>query len=118
MQVPAQRYERSDKRYRAQPPSWDYQESVQVKRIGTSGSLRWQGKGYFVSNALNGRWVGVEPVEDKLLVRYRQMYLCEIDLKTDRVTSFLKPATTGGGRLQHNQGKELLKVYRMSWLNL
>ena len=36
------------------------------------------------------------------------MYLCEIDLKTDRITSFLQPvkkanlletATTGGGRL-------------------
>jgi len=44
-------------------------------------------------------------VEDKLLVRYRQMYLCEIDLQTDRITSFLQPVkkanhlerdTTGG----------------------
>jgi len=68
----------------------------------------WQGKAYFVSNALSGKWVGVEPVEDKLLVRYRQMYLCEIDLQTDRITSFLQPvknanrverATTGGGPL-------------------
>jgi len=109
MQVPAQRYEPSRKRYQAQPRSWDYEDSVQVRRIGANGCVRWQGKGYFVSNALNGKWVGVEAVEDKLLVRYRQMYLCEIDLKKNRITSFLQPkkkvnrlkkATTGGGLLQ------------------
>ena len=65
--------------------------------------MPWKGKAYFVSNALSGKWVGVETVEDKLLVRYRQMYLCEIDLQTDRITSFLKPATTGGGRLQETR---------------
>ena len=81
---------------------------MQIRLIGASGSVPWKGKAYFVSNALSGKWVGVEPVEDKLLVRYQQMYLCEIDLKTDRITSFLQPvkkvnrletATTGGGRL-------------------
>jgi len=106
MQVPAQRYEPSRKAYQAQPRSWDYEDSVQVRRIGASGSVKWQGKAYFVSNALSGKWVGMEPVEDTLLVRYRQMYVCEIDLKTDRITSFLKKvnrlerATTGGGPLQ------------------
>ena len=108
MHVPAQRYEPSQRRYQAQPRSWDYEDTVQVRLIGASGSVPWKGKAYFVSNALSGKWVGVEPVEDKLLVRYQQMYLCEIDLQTDRITSFLQPvkkanrletATTGGGRL-------------------
>ena len=102
MQVPAQRYEPSRKHYQTQPRSWDYEDTVQVRLVGASGNVPWQGKAYFVSNALSGKCVGVEPVEDKLLVRYQQMYLCEIDLRTDRVTSFLKPVKDSN-RVERNQ---------------
>ena len=84
--------------------------SVHVRLIADSGNLPWKGKAYFVTNALSGKWVGVETVEDKLLVRYRQMYLCEIDLQSDRITSFLKPATTGGGGLQETRAQLPMKV--------
>ena len=31
-------------------------------------------------------------MNDRLLLRYRQMYLCGIDLRTDQVRSFLRPS--------------------------
>jgi len=102
MQVPAQRYKPSRRHYQTHPRSWDYEDTVQVRLVGASGNVKWQGKAYFVSNALSGKWVGVEAVEEKLLVRYQQMYLCEIDLKKDRVTSFLKPVKDPN-RVERNQ---------------
>ena len=95
MQVPAQRYQPSRRAYQARPRAWDYGEGLTVVRVGFSGSLSWQGKTYFISNALNGKWVGIRPVEGHLLVRYRKMCLCEIDLRTDQVTSLLEPVPDG-----------------------
>ena len=79
---------------------------MQVRLIGATWSESWKGKAFLsVMRSVASGWAWME---DKLLVRYQQMYLCEIDLKTDRITSFLQPvkkanrletATTGGGRL-------------------
>ena len=65
-------------------PGW------QLKQIYPSGQLRWDGSLYFVSTALRGRQVGVLEVDERLLVRYRQMYLCEVDLKNQRVHSWIR----------------------------
>jgi len=82
MEVPAQRYRRSRRSYNPKPAPWEYPCGVQVKRLNSRGCLT-VGKGRsFVCEALAKEWVGVEEVEDKLLVRYRHMYIREIDLRT------------------------------------
>ena len=40
------------------------------------------GDRYFVCEALADEWVGVEELEDKLLVRYRHLYIREVHLPT------------------------------------
>ena len=89
MQVPASRYRDSEKAYQDPPPSWRYAAGLSVMRIGASGNLRFGKRDYFVSMSLAGRRVGVESVDGKLLVRFRQMYVREIDLKTGHSQSLM-----------------------------
>ena len=90
MQVPADRYRASPLALQAEPAAWGYPPGWQLTQIYPSGQLRWDGSLYFVSTALRGRQVGVLEVDERLLVRYRQMYLCEVDLKNQRVHSWIR----------------------------
>ena len=82
MGVPAQRYRRSPRPYNPRPASWDYASRLQVRRLNVQGCLSLANRYYFVCEALAHEWVGIEELEDKLLVRYRHMYIREINLRT------------------------------------
>lgn len=92
MQVPRQRFCNSPRAYNPKPEPWDYSHGWQVHLIYPSGSFRWRGHDYFVSQALTGRKVGVLYVDGQLLVRYRHMYLCEVDIARRRVRSWIRPS--------------------------
>jgi transposase InsO family protein len=79
MKRPVERYRASARAYRAEPPEWEYPDGSIVRRLNTQGFLYWQGENWFVSEALAGRRVRVESVEELLLVSYRHMYVREID---------------------------------------
>ena len=53
-----------------------------VKRLNPQRCLSVGEGRYFVCEALAREWVGIEELKDKLLVRYRHMYVREIDLPT------------------------------------
>ena len=82
MEVPAQRYCHSPRRYNPAPAAWEYPGGLQVKRLNSQGCLTVGERRHFVCEALAREWVGIEELEDKLLVRYRHMYIQEIDLST------------------------------------
>ena len=73
MAVPATRYQPSRKAYTARPREWEYPPGCLVKRLNSQGCLYWRARCYFVCEALAGQRVAVEPVDQKLLVRYRRV---------------------------------------------
>ena len=91
MGVPAERYRRSARRYNPEPAAWAYPDGLAVKRLNSQGSLNLDKRRHFVCEALAREWVGIEELDDKLLVRYRHMYLREIDLTTGQTRALVWP---------------------------
>jgi transposase InsO family protein len=82
MAVPASRYKPSPRAYQPQPPAWEYPAGSLVKKLNRVGLLSWHSRYYFVSEALGAEYVEVTPCADTLLIRYRHMWIREINLKT------------------------------------
>lgn len=87
---PTSRYQSSRRVYMPHPPEWEYSEGAMVSRLNTQGCLTWQHRRLFVCEALAGQRVQVEPLDQLLLVRYRNTYVREIDLKTGRSQTLLR----------------------------
>jgi transposase InsO family protein len=79
MKRPAQRYRASARSYQAEPHEWEYAKGSIVRQLNPAGCLYWEGRNWFVCEALAGRRVRVESVGNLLLVSYRHMYVREID---------------------------------------
>jgi transposase InsO family protein len=82
LQPPAMRYRPSPRAYRARPPAWDYPADVQVLRVDHAGCISRGGHRHFVCQALAAQWVGCQQIDQRWLVRYRHLYVREIDLET------------------------------------
>jgi len=89
MAVPASRYQPSPRTYRPQPPAWEYPVGAVVKRLNVKGLLSWNNRYYFVSEALATETVEVNHCVDTLLIRYRHMWIRDIDLTTGRSESLI-----------------------------
>jgi transposase InsO family protein len=98
MQRPVERYRPSEQPYRAQPRAWEYPERSTVRRLNPAGCLYWQGKNWFVCEALAGRRVRVEEVAGLLLVSYRHMYVREIDGQQGCTRALVLPIEERGAR--------------------
>ena len=94
MQVPAQRYQPSTRAYQPHPGDWEYPSGLTVRKLSSQGTLYW-GHYYFVCEALAGERVAIEPVQDKLLVRFRHLYIREIDLSLRRTLPLISAASGG-----------------------
>ncbi len=84
MQIPADRYRPSRRRFNPRPPRWDYPSGLRVLRLNSQGCLDWAGRRYFVCEALSSQRVAAEEVDAKVLIRFRHMYVREIDLRARR----------------------------------
>ena len=91
MQRPAQRYRPSARRYSADIKPWIYPATVDVRRVDAAGCVRVESHRYFVCEALVHQEVGLERVGNLVLVRFRDMYLREIDLIRRATLSFVHP---------------------------
>jgi len=91
MEVPAQRYQDSPRAYQSHPPEWVYEEGKLVKQLNTQGCLDYEQRRYFVCEALAQERVCVDRIDSKLLVRYRQTYIREIDILSGRTTAVVLP---------------------------
>lgn len=91
MDVPQQRYRSSSKAYNPHPPEWEYPHGAEVRRLNSQGCLDWKTGRYFVCEALADDRVQIEEVDNKLVARYRNVYVREIDLSTGRSAALLTP---------------------------
>ncbi len=89
MQPPARRYQPSRRAYCAQPPAWEYPRGSRVEKLNSQGCLEWEGRRWFVCEALAREWVRVELLDRLALVSYRHMYIRELDLSSGRTTALL-----------------------------
>lgn len=93
MQTPAQRYRRSELKYQPQVVPWRYPEALKVVKVDANGMLRWEGLRHFVCEALVHHFVAVEQIGTELLVRFRNMYIRQIDLRTNHTLAFIHPVS-------------------------
>lgn len=84
MKVPADRYQPSQRAYQDKPVPWQYPGDVQVTQLNTQGMLTYGSRRYFVGEALAGKEVGYQLVGTQLIVRFRHVYIREIDLRDGR----------------------------------
>lgn len=95
MKRPVERYRASAKVYQPQPREWEYPSGSIVRRLNPAGCLDWEGQRWFVCEALAGRWVRIETLEELLLVSYRHMYVREIDRPRGCTRSLVQPRDVG-----------------------
>ena len=91
MEVPAQRYQSSPKAYESHPREWEYATGMEVTRLNSEGFVTLGARRYFVCEALAEQRVGTERLENKVLVRYRQHWIREIDLLSGRTSALVLP---------------------------
>ena len=90
LQPPAAAYRPSPRRYRSRPVPWDYPVGVETRRVDQAGCLSEGGRRYFVCQALASEWVGCQQFDYRLLVRYRHLYIREINLRTHQSHSLIE----------------------------
>ena len=72
------------------PPAWEYPEGSDVRRIDQAGMVSYDGRRYFVSDALLGERVACVRWDHQVLVTYRHMYVRELQLRTGRSVALLR----------------------------
>ncbi len=82
MDVPAHRFSPSPCVYNPNPPEWEYPAGSHLTRITSSGWISYKGCGAFVCEALAGELVQVQEVDSLFLVRYRHLFIREVDMQT------------------------------------
>ena len=92
MNVPSSRYRPSQRSYQAAPKDWEYPSGSLVLRLNTQGQLYWNQRYLFVSQSLAGERVRIEPVNEKLVISYRHMWIREIDPRTGHGVALIAPA--------------------------
>lgn len=89
MDVPASRYRSSPRIYCENPPRWEYDTGTDVRRLNSQGCVRYGKQRYFVCEALADEDVAIESLQDRILVRYRQTYVREIDIRSGKTRPLL-----------------------------
>jgi transposase InsO family protein len=92
---PAAQFRPSPRPYRPQPRPWDYPPGHDVRTVDQNGMVTYQGCRLFVSEALRGEAVECVPLETRVLVVYRHMYVRECELRTGRTQTLLQPRDAG-----------------------
>lgn len=62
--IPAELYHPSPRPYPSRLPPIEYPSWFEVRRVRSSGEIRWQGQWFFLSDSLVGELIGFEPVDD------------------------------------------------------
>lgn len=97
MQTPASRYRCSSREYQPQPAEWEYAPGAEVRRLNPAGCLWAEHRPWFVCEALAGERVQLERLPGKLVVRYRHMYIREIDMQGGWTAPLVVPVGAGPG---------------------
>ena len=88
---PALHFRRSARAYVACPPRWEYPVGSDVHRVDANAMVSYGGRRFFIAEALIGEEVACARLADRVLVTYRHMFVRELELRTGRTRSLLRP---------------------------
>jgi Integrase core domain len=91
LEPPAWHYQPSPRRYQPRPRAWEYGVGTDVRRVDDAGMLSYDGRRYFVSEALRAQRVSCLRVADRVIVSYRDMVVGELWVRTGRSVLVLQP---------------------------
>lgn len=94
LEPPAVRFTPSRRAYAETPAPWAYAGDLAVRRVQRNGIIRFNADWHFISEALWGEDVGCLLLGNRVLVRYRHMYVRELHLRDRRSIPLLEPVTT------------------------
>lgn len=80
------------RKYQEKPKAWDYGTAC-TARLNSCGCLYWQGRQYFVCEALAEQQVRLDEVDDLLVVTFRRTTIREINLTTGKTQAVMLTAT-------------------------
>jgi transposase InsO family protein len=90
--VPAQWYRPSSRVYPDTLPEMHYPEHFDVRRVRTTGEIRWQGRCVYLSEALIGESVGLDAVSDRhWKVSFGPIELGLLDSYTCKLLAYRRP---------------------------
>src|SRR5262249_31158189 len=101
---PALHFQPSARPYVAAPPRWEYPAGSDVQRVDANAMISYAGRRLFIAEALIGEEVACTPLADRVLVIYRHMFVRELELRTGRTRTLLRPVDAGlqgGGDAQN-----------------
>jgi transposase InsO family protein len=87
MKTPAQLWQKSGRSYQLRPAQWIYPAGTEVAEVDRSGSIRIDGRRWFLTQTLVDQPVGVTTVGPRFLVHYRRTLIAEIDPLQSRSTA-------------------------------
>jgi len=82
MDVPAQHWNPSPRRFEPLPKAWDYPDPQYVRKVRENGGISLAGTSYFVSRALIGEAVQLQVLADTVLVWFCRTLVREFNLRT------------------------------------
>lgn len=94
---PAELYRPSPRAMPERVPEPWYDADHDVRRVRTSGEIKWHGKLIFISEALVGEPIGIREIEDgSCLIRFAELDIGLIDQRSNRFLRFgpARPART------------------------
>ncbi len=82
LDTPASRYKPSERRYPETIESWVYPSEYELRSIKETGYFTYKGQGYFLSEAMGGKTVGIRESSHSrcITLHYRQFKIAKIDL--------------------------------------
>lgn len=93
---PALHFQRSPRAYVAVPRPWDYPPGSEVHRVDQNAMISYQGRRFFIAEALIGEPVACTRLAQRALVTYRHMYVRELELDSGRSHTLLRPMDAAG----------------------
>jgi transposase InsO family protein len=93
---PARHFQPSRRAYVSSPRRWEYPIGAAVCRVDHAGMLSYRGRRFFIGDALIGEEVACTPLAERVLVTYRHMFVRELELRTGRTRTLLRPADAAG----------------------
>jgi transposase InsO family protein len=103
---PADHYRPSSRQLPEKLPEPDYPREADVRRVRSSGEIRWAGGLVYVSMALIGELVAIEEIADgELRMRFFDTPLAVLDLRQKRLRRLGVPARG------HTQSRNLSPIY-------
>ena len=90
--VPAQWYRRSIREYPATMAEVEYPGHFEVRRVRTTGEIKWQGACVYLSEALVGEPVGLDAVSDRhWKICFGPIELGLFDAHTRKLLAYTRP---------------------------